>query len=219
MKKMGMIDLHMHSLLSDGALIPSELVYRAHNMGLKCLAITDHADDSNLEQVIEQLLSVSSSLSGKVDIRVIPGVEITYVPPPDISDAVRRARKAGAKLVLVHGETIVEPVIPGTNRAAIEAGVDILAHPGMIASEEVKLACKNSVCLEISGRKGHSLTNGHVAKLAREFGARLTFGSDTHAPGDILDLEMARKVCLGAGLSKDEVEKVFETAWEITKRD
>ncbi len=214
-----MIDLHTHSLLSDGALIPSELVYRAHDMGLECLAITDHADDSNLEQVIEQLLSVSSSLSGKVDIRVIPGVEITYVPPPDISDAVRRARKAGAKLVLVHGETIVEPVIPGTNRAAIEAGVDILAHPGMIASEEVKLACKNSVCLEISGRKGHSLTNGHVAKLAREFGARLTFGSDTHAPGDILDFEMARKVCRGAGLSEDEVEKVFETAWEIAKRD
>lgn len=219
MKKMGMIDLHMHSLLSDGVLIPSELVYRAHDMGLECLAITDHGDASNLEQIIEQLLNVSSSLSGKVDICVIPGVEITYVPPSDIPDAVRKARKAGAKLVLVHGETIVEPVPEGTNLAAIESGADILAHPGMITPEEVKLACENSVCLEISGRVGHSLTNGHVAKLARKFGTRLTFGSDTHAPEDILNFEMAGKVCRGAGLSEDEVEKVFETAWEIAKRD
>ncbi len=218
MKKRGMIDLHTHSLLSDGVLIPSELVCRAHDSGLECVAITDHADASNLEQVVEQILSVSSSLSGNVDICVIPGVEITYVPPPDISDAVQKARRAGAKLVLVHGETIVEPVPPGTDRAAIEAGVDILAHPGMIAPEEVKLACENSVCLEISGRKGHSLTNGRVAKLAEKFGARLVFGSDTHEPGDILSFDMAKKVCRGAGLSKDGVEKVFEDAWETVER-
>ena len=44
-----------------------------------------------------------------------------------------RARALGAQIVLVHGETIVEPVPPGTNHQAIEAGVDILAHPGLIS--------------------------------------------------------------------------------------
>ena len=33
------------------------------------------------------------------------------------------SRELGAKIVVVHGETVAEPVEPGNNRAAIEAGV------------------------------------------------------------------------------------------------
>ena len=69
-------------------------------------------------------------------------------------------------LIVLHGETVVEPLEKGTNRAAIESGIDILAHPGLISEEDVKLAAKLNVNLEITTRKGHSLTNGHVAKLA-----------------------------------------------------
>ena len=218
MKMGGMIDLHTHSLLSDGVLLPSELVRRAQDKGCACLAITDHVDMSNLEQIIEQLTRACSSLSENVDVCVIPGVELTHIPPALIPEMVQKARKAGAKLVLVHGETIAEPVAGGTDRVAIESGVDILAHPGLITPEEVKLAHDKSVCLEISGRAGHSLTNGHIVKLAREFGAQLVFGSDTHEPEDILTFEQARKVCLGAGLGEDEVDKLFEDAWGVIER-
>lgn len=218
MKKGTMVDLHMHSLLSDGVLLPSELVRRAQDKGLGCVAVTDHADMSNLEQVIGQLVKACSSLAESMDVRVIPGVELTHIPLLVIPDMVRRSREAGARLVLLHGETIVEPVAPGTNRAAIESGVDILAHPGLITPEEVKLAQENSVCLEVSGRKGHSLTNGHVVKLARESGTQLTFGSDTHEPGDIRTFEEAKKICLGAGLSEDEVDRLFENAWKLAEK-
>jgi histidinol phosphatase-like PHP family hydrolase len=173
---------------------------------------------SNLEQVVGQLIKACSSLAGNMDVRVIPGVELTHIPPLLVPDMVRKAREAGARLVLVHGETIVEPVPAGTNRAAIESGVDILAHPGLITPEEVRLARDSSVCLEISGRKGHSLANGHVAKLAREYGTGLTFGSDTHEPGDIRTFEEAKKICLGAGLSESEIDKLFENAWEVAER-
>jgi histidinol phosphatase-like PHP family hydrolase len=73
---------------------------------------------------------------------------------------------------VVHGETIVEPVLPGTNRAAIAAGVDILAHPGLITKEEAMLAAQKGVLLEITTRRGHSFTNGHVASIARVCGHR-----------------------------------------------
>jgi histidinol phosphatase-like PHP family hydrolase len=49
-----------------------------------------------------------------------------------------------------------------------------------------------------------------VARLAREHGARLNFGSDGHAPGDYPTPEFARTVLQGAGLTDEEVAQVFE---------
>ncbi len=215
MKRSGVIDLHTHSFLSDGVLIPTELVRRAEDKGYSCIGITDHVDMSNLEQVIEQLLRACPLLTENTAVQVVPGVEVSHVPPALISDLVQKARKAGAKLVLVHGETIVEPVVSGTNHAAIESGVDILAHPGLITPGDVKLARENGVCLEISGRKGHSLTNGHVAKLAEDTGTELVFGSDTHDPEGLLTLKEVRKICHGAGLSEGSVNRLFENARKL----
>jgi histidinol phosphatase-like PHP family hydrolase len=101
-------------------------------------------------------------------------------------------------------------VAPGTNRAAIEAGCDVLAHPGLIEPDDVELARERGVLLEISGRKGHCLTNGHVARLALERGAGLSFGSDGHAPGDYPTREQAERIARGAGLSVDQVGDVFD---------
>ena len=217
MKKSGVIDLHTHSILSDGVLIPSELVRRAEEKGYSCIGITDHVDMSNLEQVIEQLLRVCPLLTKNTGVQVIPGVELTHIPPALISELVQKARAAGAKLITVHGETIVEPVASGTNRAAIESRVDILAHPGLMTPEDVKLARENGVFLEISGRKGHSFTNGHVVKLAGDTGTELVFGSDTHQPGDLLSYEEVKRVCYGAGLSEAGVDKLFENARKLVE--
>ena len=42
------IDLHMHSLFSDGELLPSELARRALKLNHEAIAITDHVDYSNI---------------------------------------------------------------------------------------------------------------------------------------------------------------------------
>jgi histidinol phosphatase-like PHP family hydrolase len=195
-----MIDLHTHSLFSDGTLIPSELIRRLEAMGYLAVAITDHVDSSNLDHVVPRIVRVAEELNHAQSVKVIPGAELTHVPPVFIPSLVRRAREMGARLVVIHGETIVEPVAPGTNRAGIEAGADLLAHPGLIRPEEVKLAASKGVFLEISARKGHSLANGHVAKLATEAGARLILNSDGHSPGDFMTEAYAAKVSQGAGL-------------------
>ncbi|HEY4716146.1 MAG TPA: histidinol phosphate phosphatase domain-containing protein, partial [bacterium] len=118
-----MFDLHTHTLFSDGELLPSELVRRAEHIGLKAIAITDHLDISNIDTVIPKVVEVSVELNKTKKIKTIPGAEITHCPPGMIGGLVSRARVLGAQIVLVHGETIVEPVEKGTNRAAIEAGV------------------------------------------------------------------------------------------------
>ncbi len=207
-----MIDLHTHSLFSDGALIPSELVRRFEAMGYLAVAITDHVDSSNLDHVVPRMVRVAEELNHAQSVKVIPGVELTHVPPVFIPSLVRRAREMGARLVVIHGETIVEPVAPGTNRAGIEAGADVIAHPGLIRPEEVKLAVSKGVFLEITARKGHSLTNGHVAKLATEAGARLILNSDSHAPEDFLTEVFARKVVQGAGLPSESLQQFLSNS-------
>ena len=186
-----MIDLHTHTVFSDGEVIPAELIRRAAVAGYQALAITDHADQSNLKGLLSSQVGVVDKLGEANNLEVLVGVELTHVPPRMIDECTRTARALGAQIVLCHGETIVEPVAGGTNRAAIEAKVDILSHPGLISREDVQLAVHNGVCLEITTRKGHSLTNGHVVKLAREYGAKLVINNDAHAPADLMSLEMA----------------------------
>ncbi len=202
-----MIDLHTHTFFSDGELVPAELVRRAAVAGYRALAITDHADQSNIQWLLSKLVGVVDEIGAANNMQVLAGVELTHVSPGKIADGAKMARDNGAELVVVHGETIVEPVAPGTNRAAIEAKVDILSHPGLIAAEDVQLAAENGVCLEITTRKGHSLTNGHVAKLALQYGAKLVVDNDTHAPGDLVSLEMARMVALGAAMTVEQFEQ------------
>lgn len=213
-----MIDLHTHSLFSDGELLPSELIRRASVIGCQAVAITDHVDSSNLDWVIPRVVQVCRDLKAHWQVRAIPGVELTHIPPDLISPLTVRARALGAQIVLVHGETIVEPVPPGTNQRAIAAGVDILAHPGLIAEEEVVLAREKGVFLEITARKGHSLTNGHVARLAKKVGTSLVLNTDTHAPEDLISQDYALKIALGAGLTNEDFERMQENAWKILDR-
>ncbi|MBM4054288.1 MAG: histidinol phosphate phosphatase domain-containing protein [Planctomycetes bacterium] len=207
-----MIDLHTHTLFSDGELLPSELIRRCEIKGFRGLAITDHADYSNIDIVIPNVLKACKEITSIARIKVRVGVELTHLRPEHIKAMVQRARELGAHIVLVHGETITEPVIPGTNRAAIEAGADVLTHPGLISEDDVKLAKERGVRLEISGRKGHSYANGHVAKIAKKVGAKLVMGSDSHSPGDLLDRSYAELIIKAAGLDDDDVKKIFKEA-------
>ncbi|MEW6593941.1 MAG: histidinol phosphate phosphatase domain-containing protein [Thermodesulfobacteriota bacterium] len=199
-----MIDLHTHCLFSDGELIPAEHLRRVEILGYSAVAITDHADSSTLDFVIPRLVQAATDLNRYSATKLLPGTELTHVPPEMFAELTAKARQLGALIVVGHGETVVEPVKPGTNRAAIEAGVDVLAHPGFISREDAELAAQKGVLLELSGRRGHSLTNGHVVAMARLTGAKLAVNADAHGPGDFLSKEMAEKVGRGAGLTAEE---------------
>lgn len=212
-----MIDLHTHSLLSDGILLPSELARRAQERGYKAIGITDHADFSNIEFIIPGILKACADINKNWKIKAIPGLELTHMPLSSIKKAVKFARSKGIGLILVHGETIYEPVIPGTNKEALLSGADILAHPGLISYEDAKIAAERGVYLEITARSGHSLTNGHVADIARRAGAKLIINSDSHAPENLITKDYALKILSGAGLDKKEAGRVFRNSEILLK--
>jgi putative hydrolase len=213
-----MIDLHMHSLLSDGELLPAELIQRLEALSYDYVAITDHADASNLDWIVSRLVLVTKAVNPYRKVQAVPGVELTHLPPETIPEMASEARRLGARLVVVHGETLVEPVPRGTNRAAVEADIDILAHPGLITEEEARLAARKGILLEVSARKGHCLANGHVVQVARKTGAGLILNTDSHGPGDFISRAFAMKTALGAGLNEEEFELMMGTARALAQK-
>jgi len=202
-------DLHTHTTVSDGELLPMELLRRAHVMGHKAVAITDHVSFSNVKEAVSSVAR-DCEAAGEWGIAAIPGAEVTHVPPGKMDKVIALARKAGAQVVVVHGESPVEPVTPGTNRKAAEnQDVDILAHPGFITEKEAQIAKDNGIYLEISCRKGHSLTNGHVYRVGKSVGARFVVNTDAHSYNDLASHEQARKVAIGAGMSGTEADEAL----------
>ncbi|MGQ0797828.1 MAG: histidinol phosphate phosphatase domain-containing protein [Methanobacteriota archaeon] len=203
-------EFHSHTVLTDGELLGIELIRRAVALGHRAIAVTDHVSLGNIEWVVRQEI-LDCDLAKSWDILAIPGVEITHVPPDRLDDAVRAARRAGARVVVVHGETISEPVAPGTNRRAVSnPDVDILAHPGLITREDADLARSNDVFLEISTRRAHAPANGHVAREAEGAVATPIVDSDAHAPGDLVTQDEAVRFARAAGLP----ERLVTTATE-----
>lgn len=217
-----LIDFHTHTVFSDGELVPAELIRRAIYSGLGAIAITDHADFSNIESNLSGIIKICEKINLLYAVnkkfKVLPGVEITHVPPELIKDAVALSRKCGAKIIAVHGETLCEPVERGTNLAALKEGIDILSHPGMITDEEALLAKKNGIHLELSYRKGHCLANGHVARIAEKTGAKLIISSDAHSPSDIIDEIKYEGIGMGAGLTNAGLNKIKENAGALLKK-
>ncbi|MFY9800692.1 MAG: histidinol phosphate phosphatase domain-containing protein [Methanoregula sp.] len=205
----GLYDLHTHSILSDGEMLPTELIRRMAVLGYTTVAIADHVDSSNVTSVIESLDRVRESAQ-IFGVTLLCGVEITHVPPSQIPDLAKKAKSVGADIVVVHGETTVEPVAGGTNHAACGCKyVNVLAHPGLITIEDALLAARNGVALEITSRGGHNRTNGHVVQVGREAACQLVVDSDAHAPHDLLDERAKFVVAKGAGLTDAECKEVI----------
>jgi histidinol phosphatase-like PHP family hydrolase len=204
-----MYDLHTHTIHSDGEMLPIELIRRMAVIGYTTVGIADHADTSNIEEIIAPLARVRESAQ-IYGVRLLCGVEITHVPPTQIADLAKSAKELGADIVVVHGETTVEPVAPGTNHAACGCRyVNVLAHPGLVTIEDAQRAAKNGIALELTSRGGHNRTNGHVARIAREAGCQLVVDSDAHGPHDILSEEAKFIVAKGAGLTDAECREVL----------
>lgn len=65
----GKADLHTHTIHSDGALTPSELVQKAHGVGLSTLAITDHDSIDGIDEAV--------AIGMALGVAIVPGVELS----------------------------------------------------------------------------------------------------------------------------------------------
>jgi len=212
-----MYNLHCHSLLSDGALLPSEVAVRYLDKGYKVIAITDHADYSNIKATVKATVEFCKHWPKDSKIKVLPGIELTHLPLDQFKPLAKFARVEGTKIIVAHGETLVEPMLKGTNRAALEADIDILAHPGLINDQDTLLAKEKGIFLEITSRKGHAETNPHIVEQAKRLGARLVLNNDSHQPQDIITCDQLIYMGLKAGLSRKQIDMIYRDLSDFLK--
>lgn len=205
-----MYNLHAHTFLSDGDLLPSEVAVRYQFKGYSTIAITDHADYSNIKQITKSIMEFCKRWPKDSSIKVLPGIELTHLPLEQFKPLAALARKEGIKIIVAHGETPVEPVVKNTNHFALMADIDILAHPGLISDEDTQLAKERGIFLEITSRKGHCQANAHVIKQARKFNAKLILNNDSHTPEDIISPAELMQAGLDSGLTQNEINKIYE---------
>jgi len=205
-----MYNLHSHTFLSDGELLPSEVAARYQAAGYKAIAITDHADYSNIKPIVQAIVEFCRKWPKDSLIKVLPGIELTHLPPEQFKPLANYARKHGIKVIIAHGETPVEPIAPRTNKSALEANIDILAHPGLISDDDTKLAAQKGIFLEVTSRSGHSETNAHVIKQARKFGAKLILNNDSHKCEDIISPKQLNQTGIDYGLTQEEINTIFK---------
>ena len=70
------IDLHLHTLASDGRLTPTELIQMVVKNGLKTISVTDHDSTEGLVEAYEAAKEFP-------DLRIIPGIEMSADIPGD----------------------------------------------------------------------------------------------------------------------------------------
>jgi len=63
------IDLHTHSLYSDGSLLPHELITLAAKVGLTAIALTDHDSTFGILEALDA--------GNKLGVEIIPGIELS----------------------------------------------------------------------------------------------------------------------------------------------
>ena len=179
-------------------MLPIELIRRMSVTGYTTVAITDHVDTTNTESVSE----ISFKFRESAQLFGVISCAAWRSPMSPLSDPAlaKLAKDSGADIVVVHGETLVEPVAPGTNHAACACTyVDVLAHPGLIDPP-----------MQNCGKKRHG-TGAHFTgwpqqgewacrKVAREAGCQIVVDSDAHTPHDLLD-KRAKFNSKRAGLS------------------
>ena len=65
------IDLHTHSIYSDGSMTPTKLVHHAKKNGIYAIALTDHDCVKGVDEAVSE--------GKKIGIEVVPGIEFSVM--------------------------------------------------------------------------------------------------------------------------------------------
>jgi predicted metal-dependent phosphoesterase TrpH len=157
-------DFHTHSTYShDSLMLPESIVQRAKNVGLTCIAITDHG---TIAGGVE-----GKKVAGRYGVEVIVGAEIKT----DCGDII------GLNLQQEIEGTRWQEVISAIRT---QGGIVVLPHPyhDHTCIEEIALCvdfieCWNSRCTPEENKK--------AASLAIRSGKKSIYGSDAHSISEI----------------------------------
>lgn len=218
-------DLHIHTVSSGHAYSTFiENARAAADKGLKMIAITDHGPAmpgaphpyhfGNQRVVPDHLFGV----------RVLKGIEANVI---DYKGTIDLAEKQLARLdvVLAGLHNVCSPVdgVEKNTLAMIEAmknpWVDIIVHPGnpefpVNPEAVIKAAVEYDIAIEINNssltvsRQGSRPYCKKIAELAKEYGAKIILGTDSHFASYVGDFTQAEALLAETVISQEQVLNV-----------
>jgi DNA polymerase (family 10) len=197
-------NLHAHTDWSDGSATARGMAGAARDRGWDYLAITDHSkavrvanglDADRLARQIDEIDALNDDLDG---IAVLKSVEVDILEDGtlDLPDDILSRLDFATAAIHSHFALSREKQTARILKAMDNARVSVLAHPTgrMIGKREgypldmeaiVSRAADTGVVLEINAQPQRLDLDDAHARMAVEAGAKLSIGTDAHAPGHL----------------------------------
>jgi histidinol phosphatase-like PHP family hydrolase len=202
-----MIDLHIHSTLSDGKAEIYDIFEEAERKKLRAIAITDHgpghacgATNRELRKLARELKAIRNSYKVKILIGV--EAEVDRAGSTNLNDDI----DFDIILASIHTAASEEDYFTRLKLALTKSRIDVLAHHGLYLpridpqcnEELVKILKERNVAVEINSF--HRLPEIDFLMMCAQAGVKYTIGSDAHSLERVGDVTWAEKIS----------EKVFE---------
>lgn len=200
-----LVDTHTHTLSSGHSYSTvQELAKGASDNGIQMFAVTDHGPAMAGAPTLLHFWNLKEIPENIYGVRVIKGAEVNiidYSGNCDIPDAV--LKKLDFVIASFH-DIIIEPSTIEEHTRAMEIilanpYVDAVAHPGnstfQVNVERVVIAAaKHGKLIEINNhsfsvRHGSEINCPEFARKCKQYGVRITCGSDAHISFDVGKLD------------------------------
>ncbi|MDD5280642.1 PHP domain-containing protein [Acidithiobacillus sp.] len=180
------IDLHMHSLASDGTMTPHDLVQRVHDSGVQVMALTDHDNTAGLVE--------AGLKAAELGIQLIPGVEVSSEWETQGIHIVGLFVDPG-NMVLQEG---LARIMAFRDWRATEIS-RLLEQVGIPGAEEGARAMAGSRMVGRSHFCRWLVRQGHCADASEAFGKYLGRGCKAYVPSDWIPMTEAVQWINSAG--------------------
>lgn len=202
------IDLHTHSVNSDGTLTPTELIKLAKEKNLAAVALTDHDTINGLEEAfaagkkygVEVISGIEFSVSADVEMHLI-GLDFSLDSPKitSVLDAMIKNRNTrNTKLLRILGEL------------------------GMPLTEDDVLQFATSPVIGRSQVARAMVKKGYVSSVAEAFDKYLAFGRPAYLPRETLSPTDAIRIIKESGgiavlPHLNQIDKTDDELYELLK--
>lgn len=221
-------DLHVHSLLSDGANSIEEMAMAAKNLGYSYVAITDHSQSlkvarglsiADLKRKKGEIEKINSRLK---DFRVLYGTETDIDSKGNIDYGNNVLKEFDLVVAALH-TGFKKPKQELTKRiikACKNKYVHIIAHPtgrlwgtreayDIDLDEILKVAKETNTHLEINGFPQRLDLNDRNCRRAKELGVKLAISTDAHTSEQLTNMRFGVSVARRGWLSCNDVINTF----------
>ncbi|HEX7861009.1 MAG TPA: PHP domain-containing protein [Verrucomicrobiae bacterium] len=220
-------DLQMHTTWSDGAGSVRDMAEAALGRGYEYIAITDHTaglkiangiDETELAKQASEIDALNAEFAAtKTRFRVLKSVELNLSPTGEGDLDCDFLDRLDIVLGSFHSQLRVKEDQTARYLAALENPcVQILGHPrGRVYNFRLGLkadwarvfarAAALDKAVEIDAYSDRQDLDVELLQIARQEGVRISFGSDSHHPWQLLFLDLALGAAILAGIPRERV--------------